>query len=181
MSTEPRRDPDEQTLQRLISDTISQDEVAPLVEAVLLSRKAIEDIGNLQGNGAQVIIDILDKVPCFLRSLRILSILTFPTGPRFCSAIRSECLKLLYRACADHALLPRSLQVGVDDTLTGVPVCRDGFGDVRKCEYQGQQVAVKVLRTYGNDDPRKFARVSHWCSWLGKLSAIRTYCRSLEW
>ena len=66
MSAEPRRDPGEQALQRLISDTIPQDEVAPLIEAVLLSGKAIEEIGNLQRNGVQAIIDILDKVPCYL-------------------------------------------------------------------------------------------------------------------
>ena len=66
MSAEPRRDPGEQALQRLISDTISQDEVAPLIEAVLASRKAIEGIGNLQRNGAQAIIDIFDKVPYYL-------------------------------------------------------------------------------------------------------------------
>ena len=85
-------------------------------------------------------------------------------SPDVAPHMRSECLKLLYRACAGHTLLPRSLQVEIDDTLTGVPVCRGGFGDVRKCEYQGQQVAVKVLRTYGDDDPRKITRVSHWCS-----------------
>ena len=66
VSVEPRRDPGEQALQRLIGDTISQDEVAPLIEAVLASRKAIEGIGSLQRNGAQAIIDIFDKVPCYL-------------------------------------------------------------------------------------------------------------------
>ena len=65
MSAELRSDPGEQALHRLISGTISQDEVAPLIEAVLSSRKAIEEIGNLQRNGAQAIIDILDKVPCY--------------------------------------------------------------------------------------------------------------------
>ena len=69
-------------------------------------------------------------------------------SPDVAPHMRSECLKLLYRACASHALLPRSLQVEIDDSLMGVPVCRGGFGDVRKCEYQGQHIAVKVLRTW---------------------------------
>jgi hypothetical protein len=36
---------------------------------------------------------------------------------------------------------------------------------VWKCEYGGQEVAVKVLRTYANSDLRKITRVSRqWCS-----------------
>ena len=63
---EPGPDSGEQALQRLISGATSQDEVASLVEAVLLSGKAIDEIGNLQRNDAQAIIDILDKVPSHL-------------------------------------------------------------------------------------------------------------------
>ena len=63
---EPSPDSGEQALQSLISGTISQDEVASFVEAVVLSRKANDEIGNLQRNDAQVIIDVLDKVPCHL-------------------------------------------------------------------------------------------------------------------
>ena len=74
--------------------------------------------------------------------------------------LRNNCLKLLYRACACHALLPTSLQVELEDSLIGVPVCRGGSGEVHKCKYRGQQVAVKVLKVYANDDPRNVARVS---------------------
>ncbi|KAF9643939.1 kinase-like protein [Thelephora ganbajun] len=42
--------------------------------------------------------------------------------------------------------------------MTGVAPCRGGFGDVWKREYQGQQVAVKVLRIYANSDLRKIIR-----------------------
>ena len=63
---EPGPDSGEQALWRLISGTTSQDEVASLVGEVFLSRKAIDEIGNLQRNDAQVIIDVLDKVPCHL-------------------------------------------------------------------------------------------------------------------
>ena len=63
---EPGPDSGEQALQRLIGGTTSQDEVASLVEAVILSRKANDEIGNLQRNDAQATIDVLDKVPSHL-------------------------------------------------------------------------------------------------------------------
>ena len=63
---EPGPDSGEQALRRLISGTASQDEVASLVEEVFLSRKAIDEIGNLQRNDPQFITDVLDKVPCLL-------------------------------------------------------------------------------------------------------------------
>ena len=75
--------------------------------------------------------------------------------------LRNNCLKLLYRACAAHNLLPRLLEVELGDSLTGVPVYRGGFGDVQKCEYRGQQVAVKVLKVYIGEDLQKVTHVSH--------------------
>ena len=66
LPAEPGPDSGEQALQRLISGTTFQDEVASLVKAVVLSRKAIDEIGNLQRNDAQAIIDVLDKVLCHL-------------------------------------------------------------------------------------------------------------------
>ena len=36
-----------------------------------------------------------------------------------------------------------------------------GFADVWKGEYHGQDVAVKVLRTYSNSDMKKIIGVSH--------------------
>ena len=75
--------------------------------------------------------------------------------------LRNSCLKLLYGACATHNLLPRLLEVDLEDSLTGIPVYRGGFGDVQKCEYRGQQVAVKVLKVYIGEDLRKVTRVSY--------------------
>ena len=43
-------------------------------------------------------------------------------------------------------------------------MCRGGFGDVWKREYEGMEVAVKVLKTYANSDLQKITRVSHRCS-----------------
>ena len=76
--------------------------------------------------------------------------------------LRNNCLKLLYGACASHALLPTSLQVELEESLTGIPLCRGGSGEVHKCEYRGQQVAVKVLKVYANEDLQKVAHVSCW-------------------
>ena len=56
-------------------------------------------------------------------------------------------MKSLYRTCARHILLSRSLRIELPDSPTGVPLYRGGFGDVWKCEYREKQVAVKVLRT----------------------------------
>ena len=74
--------------------------------------------------------------------------------------IRKKCLKSLYKTCAGHTLLPSSLQIELPDSLMGVALYHGGFGDVWKCEYQGQDVAVKVLRRYVYSDLQKITRVS---------------------
>ena len=43
---------------------------------------------------------------------------------------------------------------------TGVSLYRGGFADVWRGEYRGQDVAVKVIRTYSNSDLRKVIGVS---------------------
>lgn len=82
-------------------------------------------------------------------------------SPDLAARVRKKCLKSLYKACTSHALLPRSLQMHFDDNPTGVALYRGGFGDVWKREYRGQEVAVKVVRTYANSDLKKITRVSH--------------------
>ena len=74
--------------------------------------------------------------------------------------------------CAGHILLPRSLQIELPDISTGDPLCRGGFGDVWKREYQGQEVAVKVLRRYANSDLQKITRVSRWWSYRFLFNAL---------
>jgi len=44
------------------------------------------------------------------------------------------------------------------------PLCRGGFADVWKGQYQGLEVAVKVLRMYSTNDLRQMRGVGHW--WL---------------
>ena len=70
-------------------------------------------------------------------------------------------MKSLYKTCAGHTLLPRSLRVELPDSPTGAVLYRGGFRDVRKREYGGREVAVKVLGCAGID-LKKITRVSHW-------------------
>jgi len=74
--------------------------------------------------------------------------------------IRGKCMSSLYKMCARHSLLPRSLQIGLCYDPAGIPHCRGGFADVWKGEHRGLEVAVKVLRTYTNSDLEMVARVS---------------------
>ena len=74
-------------------------------------------------------------------------------------------MKSLYRMCARHSLLPRSLQIKACYDPTEIPHSRGGFADVWKGEYGDQAVAIKVLGISTTSDLKKISRVSHrWCS-----------------
>ena len=66
---------------------------------------------------------------------------------------------MLYRTCARHTLLPRSLRIELCDNPDNVVLYHGGFGDVSKCKYQGREVAVKRLRIYDTSDLQKVIRV----------------------
>ena len=74
--------------------------------------------------------------------------------------IRKTCLKLLYRTCGNRALLPSNLNISVRYDQTSNALYRGGYADVWKGECGGQDVAVKVIRTYSNDELRKIISVS---------------------
>ena len=78
------------------------------------------------------------------------------------SFIRKKCLESLVKVCVKNDLLPRSLQIELPLGPADTPHCRGGFGDVLKRMHQGNEVAVKVLRTSPDCDLRKITRVSHW-------------------
>ena len=69
-------------------------------------------------------------------------------------------MKSLYRMCAHHYLLPRSLQIELCYNPADVPHSRGGFTDVWKGEYGDKEVAIKVLGTSTMSDLKKIARVS---------------------
>lgn len=80
-------------------------------------------------------------------------------------------LKLLYRTCGYHALLPGALEVSVPYEKTGSSACRGGFADVWKAKYRDGYVAVKVIRTYTNRELRKVINVGFFLR-----SALHSVC-----
>ena len=85
--------------------------------------------------------------------------------PELPPRIRKKCLESLYRTCGHHALLPRSLKIPVCYDRTGTALYRGGFADVWKGQHCGRDVAVKVIRTYSDDDLQRVIGVRYWsCS-----------------
>jgi hypothetical protein len=90
-------------------------------------------------------------------------------------------MKLLRRMCARHALVPKPLKIELCDDPPGVLMDGGGFGYVWKCEYQGQAVAVKVLKTPATSDFQEAIRVSPYrCSRFPRdhWNADRKLCRN---
>lgn len=71
-------------------------------------------------------------------------------------------MKSLYKMCAGHSLLPRSLHFEMPDDPRAVVVCHGGFADVSKREHSGQAVAVKVLRLRSNNNLQEMTNVGYW-------------------
>ena len=70
-------------------------------------------------------------------------------------------MKLLYKMCAGHALLPRSLHLEMHEDSPGAVLCQGGFADVSKRKYNGLEVAVKTLRVDGNNRSQDITNVSY--------------------
>ena len=79
--------------------------------------------------------------------------------PDLSSEARKKCLRLLYKTCGRHALLPQALQIPIRYDRAGVALYRGAYADVWKGEYRGQDIAVKVIRTYSNSDLQKIIGV----------------------
>ena len=82
-----------------------------------------------------------------------------PDLPDLSPPIRKKCLRLLYRTCGHHSLIPRALIVPICYDRTGHPLYRGGFADVWKGGYSGRDVAVKVMRMYSVSDLEKITKV----------------------
>ena len=76
------------------------------------------------------------------------------------SRTQKKCVKLLYKTCSHHALLPRALEVLVDYDRTGDALYHGGFGDVWRGEFCGRDVAVKVVRIYSHSELQRVINVS---------------------
>lgn len=61
-------------------------------------------------------------------------------------------MRYLCQICGRQALIPRSLKVEVQYDQKENQPFNGGFADVQKGQYDGRDVAVKVLRTYSTSD-----------------------------
>jgi len=66
----------------------------------------------------------------------------------------------LYRECGYHELLPKALDIPTCYDRTDDPLFRGEYADVWKGQHCGQDVAVKVIKTYSNSDYQKVLGVS---------------------
>lgn len=73
-------------------------------------------------------------------------------------------LWLLYKICGRHTLLPRALKVLVNYDRTSDALYHGGYADVWKGEFRGQDVAVKVIRTYSGAELQRVISVGDWLS-----------------
>ena len=69
------------------------------------------------------------------------------------------CLRYLCTVCGRHALLPTSLAIPLCYDPTGNPLHHGGHSDVWKGQYQGREVAAKVLRLYSLSDIERTRKV----------------------
>ena len=87
--------------------------------------------------------------------------------------LRRKCLSTLCKACGNHALLPRSVQISLRYNRADAPRYQGGFGEVWKAEHEGRDVAVKVLKVYMTSDLVKITRVgslAFWWACVGQLT-----------
>jgi hypothetical protein len=63
--------------------------------------------------------------------------------------------------CARHRLLPRSLQISLYEISNGVALYDWKTWGAGKREYRGQQVGIKVMKTYQQSNSRMVPCVSH--------------------
>jgi len=164
----PIPDSGKRALRRLVSRTVPHDELSSLIETIVLNVKAADIVGCLPKSDAQTFIDVTDEA-CHqaIPSLRNLFIDPFDFGQalntlNFAPRIRRKCVKSLYKMCAGHTLLPRSLHFELPENQADAETRRGGFADVLKCEYRGRDVAVKALRVYDNNRWQDISNVSHY-------------------
>ena len=94
-------------------------------------------------------------------------------------------MKSLYKMCAGHTSLPKSLYFELQEDPTGVVLDRGGFADVSKREYLGKEVAVKVLRTHHSISPQEMVNVGHWRAFIAshvlanRMHRLQRFCKEV--
>ena len=79
--------------------------------------------------------------------------------PELSLRTKKKSIKLLYRTCGHHALLPGTLRISAHYDQTGNLPRRGGYADVWRGDYRGQDVAIKVIRTYSDRELGKVINV----------------------
>lgn len=73
---------------------------------------------------------------------------------------RQKCLRCSYKICGREALLPKSLPIPPHRVRSDTLLHCGGFTDVWKGKYNGQIVAVKILRVHSTSDLEKAKKVN---------------------
>ena len=161
------------TWKHLCSHTFLPHEAVYLIEGIFTNKDEVKMICDLRGDDAQIFIDVIHKV-CLVPlppEWQSNSLTPFALPPSSCvvqvlhlpdlpTRLWGKCLSALCRICSRQAVLPKSLQIPICYNRLGTPLYRGGFADVWKGEYEGCEVAVKVLRVYSTSDIAKVTSVS---------------------
>ncbi|KAF9779225.1 kinase-like domain-containing protein [Thelephora terrestris] len=143
-------------LGRLISRTFPPHEVISVINEIFTSVDEVKMLRNLCGDIAQTFINVVHEA---------LDLQDLP------QRLRGKCLAVLYWICGRQALLPRALQIPICYNRFDAPLYRGGFADVWKGQFQGSDVAVKVLRLYATTDFAKVA--SRFCKEVVAWNSLR--------
>lgn len=76
-------------------------------------------------------------------------------------------------------MLPNALKVPICYDRTTLALYRGGYADVWKGEYRGQDVAVKVIRTYKNSDLKKILGVSGWLFLIFAVAGLTVFSEEI--
>lgn len=112
-----------------------------LITAIFSDDKETEIAKGLDGDDAQTFIDVMDET---------LDALALP--------VRMKCRGTLRKMCGHRGLLPRSVKVSLSYDRTDNPLTAGGYADVWKGDYQGCEVAIKVLRVCQKSDINEITR-----------------------
>ena len=153
----------------MISNTLTVDERVSLIATIFSDDNEVDMVKGLSGDDAQAFIDRIIEASSYtlLPSKSSLPLkLPHPIGQALdlvTPQIRSKSLRTLYSICGHQALLPRSLEITPRYNATEGAMCHGGFGDTWKGRYQGQEVAIKVLKVYRTSDLGQIRKVGRSC------------------
>jgi len=125
----------------LINRPLSTDNRISLIEIISSNHNEAESVKGLRGDDAQAFVDVIDE------TLDLLA-----------PSLRKKCLATLCKICGYQGLLPKSMQIPLCHNPMDNPLARGGYAEVWKGEYQGGEVAVKVLKVCQTSDLDKITR-----------------------